>query len=112
MAIQWTAQGLPKVGRPAIMWKSTITKELIEMGMTWGEAKFCKMLNVKATLLIKLLKLYNLLSQLIGIFFNGMQNAENCKKKSYPNRIETNLCGTTTCAAKATVPRENGIKNI
>ncbi|RNA28661.1 NF-X1-type zinc finger NFXL1 [Brachionus plicatilis] len=28
-----------KVGRPAVKWRSRITKELIKMGMTWGEAR-------------------------------------------------------------------------
>ncbi|RMZ95619.1 endonuclease-reverse transcriptase [Brachionus plicatilis] len=37
-ALQWTPQGRRKVGRPVVTWKS-ITKELIEMGMTWREAR-------------------------------------------------------------------------
>ncbi|RNA15907.1 zinc transporter 8 [Brachionus plicatilis] len=32
-ALQWTPQGRRKVGRPEVTWRSTITKELIEMGM-------------------------------------------------------------------------------
>ncbi|RNA24157.1 endonuclease-reverse transcriptase [Brachionus plicatilis] len=38
-ALQWTPQGRRKVGRSAVTWRSTIKKELIEMGMTWGEAR-------------------------------------------------------------------------
>ncbi|RNA17398.1 endonuclease-reverse transcriptase [Brachionus plicatilis] len=38
-ALQWTPQGRRKVGRPAVTWRSKITKELIEIGMTWGEAR-------------------------------------------------------------------------
>ncbi|RNA33321.1 endonuclease-reverse transcriptase, partial [Brachionus plicatilis] len=38
-ALQWTPQGRRKGGRPAVTWRSTITRELIEMGMTWGEAR-------------------------------------------------------------------------
>ena len=38
-ALQWTPQGRRKVGRPAVTWRSTIMKELAEMGMTWGEAR-------------------------------------------------------------------------
>ncbi|RNA12114.1 endonuclease-reverse transcriptase [Brachionus plicatilis] len=35
-ALQWTLQRRRKVGRPIV---TTITKELIEMGMKWGEAR-------------------------------------------------------------------------
>ncbi|RNA32295.1 endonuclease-reverse transcriptase [Brachionus plicatilis] len=38
-ALQWTPQGRRMVERPAVTWRSTIRKELIEMGMTCGEAR-------------------------------------------------------------------------
>lgn len=38
-AFQWTSQGRCRAGRSGATWRSTITKELSEIGMTWGEAK-------------------------------------------------------------------------
>jgi len=39
IALRWTPPGKIKQGRPKNTWKRTITSELKEMGLPWGEAQ-------------------------------------------------------------------------
>jgi len=38
-ALRWTPPGKRKQGRPKNIWRRTITSELKEMGISWGEAQ-------------------------------------------------------------------------
>jgi len=39
IALRWTPPGKRKQGRPKNTWRRTITSELKEMGISWGEAQ-------------------------------------------------------------------------
>ncbi len=43
VALRWTPPGKRRQGRPKITWRKTVTSELAEMHLTWGEAEHVAM---------------------------------------------------------------------